>query len=72
MSLNAYPDHLSRIETGEYPTNIDDGLLDAQLFRFDIIDDHYAPILQFLATRVALEEISTSEKKQLVVKDSAF
>ena len=26
------PNHLSRIENGEEPTNIDDGLPDAQLF----------------------------------------
>ena len=43
--LNFGPDHLSRIETGEEPTNIDDGLSDAQLFRVDIADDHYALII---------------------------
>ena len=48
--LNASPDHLSPIETGEEPTNIDDGLSDAQLFQVDIVDDHYAPIIQFLET----------------------
>ena len=70
--LNASPDHLSRIETSEEPTNIGDGLSDAQLFRVDIADDHYAPIIQFLATRVAPEEMTTSQKKQLVVKASYF
>jgi len=30
--LNAGLDHLSRIETGEEPTNLDGGLPDAQLF----------------------------------------
>ena len=30
--LNDGPDHLSRIEMGEEPTNIEDGLSDAQLF----------------------------------------
>ena len=30
--LNASPKHLSRIEIGEEPTNIDDGFPDAQLF----------------------------------------
>ena len=30
--LNVGPDHLSRIEKGEEPTNIEDGLPDAQLF----------------------------------------
>ena len=34
--------------------------------------DHYAPIIQFLVTGVAPEEISTSQKKQLVVKDFDF
>ena len=70
--LNVGPDHLSRIEIGEEPTNIEDGLPDAQLFRVDMADNHYAPIIQFLVTRVALEEISTSQKKQLVVKASDY
>ena len=43
--LNVGPDHLSHIKTREEPTNIDDGFPDAQLFRVDIVDDHYAPII---------------------------
>ena len=43
--LNAGPDHLSRIETGEEPTNIEYGLPNAQLFRFDIEDNHSALII---------------------------
>ena len=70
--LNAGPNHLSRIESGEEPTNIEDELPDVQLFRVDMENDHYAPILQFLVTGVALEEISTSQKKQLVVKYSDY
>ena len=58
--LNAGPDHLSRIETGEEPTNIDDGFPDVQLFHVNITDDHYSPIIQFLATSVAPENLSTS------------
>ena len=58
--LNVGPDHLSHIETGEEPTNIDDGLSDAQLFRVDITDDHYALIIQFLATGVAPEDMTTN------------
>ena len=61
--LNAGPDHLSHIEIEEEPTNIDDSLPDAKLFCIDIIDDHYAPIIQFLATGVAMENLSTSQKK---------
>ena len=70
--LNAGPNHLSCIENGEEPTNIDDKLLDAQLFYVDITDDHCAPIIQFLATSVTLEDMLTSQKKQLVVKASDF
>ena len=43
--LNAGLDHLSRVENGEEPTNIDDELPDAQLFRDDIADDRYVPII---------------------------
>ena len=46
--LNAGPNHLSRVENGEEPTNIDDGLPDAQLFQVEVVDDHYAPIVRFL------------------------
>ena len=58
--LNVSADHLSHIETGEEPTNIDNGFLDAQMFRVDIIDDHYGPIIKFLANRVAPKEMTTS------------
>ena len=61
--LNVGPYHLSRIETGEEPTNIEDGFPDAQLFRFDMVDDYYEQILQFLVTRTPLEELTTSQKK---------
>ena len=70
--LNTGPYHLFHVENGEEPTNIDDGFLDAELFRVDIANDHYAPIIQFLATGVALEDMSTSQKKKLVVKASDF
>ena len=43
--LNASLDHLSHIEIGEEPTNIDDGLPDVQLFWVEIVDDYYGPIV---------------------------
>ena len=61
--LNSSLDHLSRIETEEEPTNIDDEFPDVQLFFVDIADDHYAPIIQFLATGVSLKNLLTSQKK---------
>ena len=62
--LNARPGHLSRIETGEEPTNIEDGIPNVQLFRVRMVDDYYEKIVQFLATRKTPEEITTSQKKQ--------
>ena len=53
--LNASLDHLSRIQTGKEPTNIEDGILNAQLFLVHMEYGHYSPIIQFLATGVALE-----------------
>ena len=70
--MNAGPDHLSRIEIGEEPTNIEDGFPNAQLFRVDMVDDYYEHIVHFLATRTALEELTTSQKKQLAVKETYF
>ena len=60
------------IETREEPTNIDDGFPDAQMFQVEIVEDHYALIIQFLETGVSPEDLSTSQKKQLVVKALDF
>ena len=70
--LNVGPDHLSHVENGEEPTNIDDGLPEVQLFWVEVADDHYAPIGQFLSTGVAPANMSISQKKQLVIKASDF
>ena len=59
--LNVGPDHLFHVDNREEPTNIDDGLWDAQLFHVDIADDHYAPIIEFLATGVAPKDIAISQ-----------
>ena len=58
--LKAGPDHLSRIETSEEPTNIEDGLLDAQLFKVDMVDDYYDQIVQFLAMGTTPKDLTTS------------
>ena len=53
--LKAGPCHLSYIEIGEETTNLEEGLLDAQLFTLRITDNHFANIIHFLTTRMALE-----------------
>jgi len=43
--LNVGPDHLSRLEIGEEPMNIEDNLPDVQLLAIKIVDDHFTDII---------------------------
>ena len=53
--LNARPDHLSWIETGEEPNNLEEGLPDAHIFAVRVADNHFADIIHFLTTGMTLE-----------------
>ena len=46
--LNDGPNHLSRIDSGEEPSNLEDNLPDVQLFSIQIADEYYADIIHFL------------------------
>jgi len=46
--LNAGSDHLSCIEIGEEPTNLEEWFPNAQLFMMHIVDSHFAKIIHFL------------------------
>jgi hypothetical protein len=70
--MNKGPDHLSRLEHGEEPTNLEDALLDAQLLTIINIDDHFVEIVQFLSTGMAPSEYTIPQKKQLVVQTTDF
>ena len=70
--LNTGPDHLSRLESGEEPTNLEDSLPDAQLFSIHFADDYFVDIIEFLTTGTAPTEYSEKQKKQLVVKAVDF
>ena len=70
--LNAGPDHLSWIDSGEEPSNLDENLPDAPLFSIQIADEYNADIIQFLTTGVAPDEFTKQQKKQLVVKAADF
>ena len=61
--LNSGPDHLSRIENGEEPINIDDSLPDAQLFVITMFHDHYRDNIQIFSTRHAPAKFTTTQKK---------
>jgi len=51
--LNAGPHHLLRIETGEEPNSLEEGLLDAQLFAVHVVDRHFKDIIHFLTIGTA-------------------
>jgi len=70
--LNVGPNHLSRLEIGEEPTNIEDNIPNAQLFAIIIIDDHFGDIIQILNIGMAPSEYTTKHKKELVVKETDF
>jgi len=56
--LNAGPYHLSRIKIGEEPTNLEEGLPDAQLFVVCIADSRFEDIIHFLTTGTMPKEYS--------------
>jgi hypothetical protein len=70
--MNKGPDHLSRLEHGEEPTNLEDTLPDPQLFSIIKVDDHFIEIVQFLSTGMAPCEYTVIQKKQLVVHAAYF
>lgn len=70
--LNAGPDHLSRIETGEEPNNLEEGLPDAQLFAVRVADNHFADVIHFLTTGMAPEGYTSQQEKELVVHTIDF
>ena len=66
------PGHLSRIEIGEEPTNLEERLLDTQLFAVCVTDGHFEDIIHFLTTGTAPEGYSIEQKKELVVRATDF
>jgi len=70
--LNAGPYHLSRIEIGEEPSSLEEGLPNAHLFVVCLMDHHFSDVIQFLTTVIALEGYYTQQKKELVVCGAYF
>lgn len=70
--LNAGPNHLSRIETGDEPTSLEEGLPDAQIFVVRVVDGHFEYVIHFLKTGTTPEVYSIQQKKELVVHTTYF
>ena len=73
--LNVGPDLLSRIESGEEPTILEDNFPDAQLFVIHMMDNQnheFNEIIHFLSTSYAPEGMSTNQKKHLVIRATDY
>jgi hypothetical protein len=70
--LNAGPDHLSRITSGEETTNLEDNFPDVQLFSIQISNKYFTNIIQYLSTRTVPQEFNTAQKKNLVVRAANY
>ena len=68
--LNAGPDHLSWIDSGEEPSNLEDNLPDAQLFSIQIADNYYADIIHFLTTGLAPDEFTKQQERPETMKNT--
>jgi hypothetical protein len=67
-NLNAGPDHLSRITNGEKPTNLENNFPDAQLFSFQVAEEYFADIIQYLSTWTVPHEFNNVKEKNLVLQ----
>ena len=70
--LNVRPDHLSRIDTGEEPTGINDELPNSHLFHIEAVPEELEEISQFLETGQAPEGLNTKKKQILAMKDAPY
>lgn len=61
--LNAGLDHLSLIENGEEPMNMEEGLPDAQLYAVRVADGHFEDIIHFLTTGTVPQGYSFPQNK---------
>jgi hypothetical protein len=71
-NLNAGPYHLSDIWTGEDTINLDENLLDTQLFAIKMVVDYFSYIMQFLCIGMAPIYMKVVQKKKMVVKDTYY
>jgi hypothetical protein len=70
--LNVGPNHLSGINNGEEPSNLEDKFPDAQLYLVHIVDECFVDIIDFLIIRFPPKEFTTVQKKKLVVRAAYY
>eukprot|EP00253_Pinus_taeda_P033049 PITA_33049 len=68
----AFVNHLLRIDTGEEPTNLEEGLPYVYLFAVHVANNHFAYIIHFLMMGMALKGYTSQQKKELVLRTANF
>jgi hypothetical protein len=66
--LNAGPDHLPRITNGEEPMNLEDNFPDEKIFSFQVVNEYFFDIIQYLSTGNAPREFNIAQKKNRGVR----
>ena len=73
--LNVRPNHLSRIESGEEPTILEDNFPNAQLFAITMMEDQnkeFNAIIHFLSIGYAPPGFPVNQKNHLVIRAVDF
>lgn len=60
------------IDTGEEPSNMDEGFPNAQLIMVHVVDDHFIDIIHFLTMGMAPKGYTSQQKKESVVRMTDF
>ena len=63
---------MSRIDTGEESTVVEDDLPDAQLFQIEVVPAELEEIVQFRGNGQAPEDMSTKKKQILAMKAAPY
>lgn len=70
--MNVRPVHLLHIDNGEEPTNLEEGLPDAQFFAIKVFDEHFSYIIHFITTGSTPTNYTVNQKKDLVSRATDF
>ena len=65
-------DHLSRLKTREPPEGVNDDFPDAQLFQIALLPQWYKRIVEYLLTEQFSREMSSNERRKLVLRSRTF
>ena len=67
-------DYLSRLETGEAPTGVNDALPDAQLFEIQttVPDSWYDQLLSFLTDGIMPGEFNADQRRKFALKSRPY